>query len=156
MRQVFQDLKTGETRLAEVPRPSVGPGQVLNATLRSFIVIPNNAFPGEPVEEAILVRVRAPGDAVLNSTKSPSRIANMDISVTYFKQHCLKIIRRLEKTGATIAITRRGRVVAQLRPPSPPAIPKARPWERLRALGGCLLAEPGESVVHDRDFGALR
>ncbi len=29
MRQVFQDLKTGETRLAEVPRPGAGPGQVL-------------------------------------------------------------------------------------------------------------------------------
>ena len=29
MKQVFQDLKTGETRLAEVPRPSSGPGQLL-------------------------------------------------------------------------------------------------------------------------------
>lgn len=81
----------------------------------------------------------------------------MDISVTYFKQHCLKIIRRLEKTGATIAITRRGRVVAQLRPPAPAAMTKAaRPWERLRALGGRLLAQPSESVVRDRDFEALR
>jgi antitoxin (DNA-binding transcriptional repressor) of toxin-antitoxin stability system len=81
----------------------------------------------------------------------------MDISVTYFKQHCLKIIRRLEKTGATIAITRRGRVVAQLRPPAPPATAKAaRPWERLQTLGGHLLAEPDESVVRDRDFEALR
>lgn len=81
----------------------------------------------------------------------------MDISVTYFKQHCLKIIRRIEKTGATIAITRRGKVVAQLRPPAQPATTKAsRPWERLRALGGRLIAEPGESVVHDRDFEALR
>ena len=81
----------------------------------------------------------------------------MDISVTYFKQHCLKIIRRLEKTGGAIAITRRGKIVAQLRPPAVTATAHAaRPWERLRALGGRLLAEPGESVVHERDFEALR
>ena len=38
MKQIFQDLKTGETRLAEVPRPSAGPGQLLirsHATLVS-------------------------------------------------------------------------------------------------------------------------
>jgi antitoxin (DNA-binding transcriptional repressor) of toxin-antitoxin stability system len=81
----------------------------------------------------------------------------MDISITYFKQHCLAIIRRLEKTGAAVAITRHGRVVAQLRPPAPPAATQAaRPWERLRAMGGRLRAEPGESVVRDRDFEALR
>lgn len=81
----------------------------------------------------------------------------MDISVTHFKQHCLAIIRRLEKTGVAVAITRRGKVVAQLRPPATPITTKAsRPWERLRALGGRLLAEPGESVVRDEDFEALR
>jgi prevent-host-death family protein len=77
----------------------------------------------------------------------------MDIPVTAFKQHCLEIIRRVEKTGRPVAITRRGKVVAQLRP-APAAEPGAqgRPWERLRALGGRLLAEPGESAVRDEDF----
>jgi len=37
MRQVFQDLKTGETRLAEVPRPSAGPGQVLIRSHTSLV-----------------------------------------------------------------------------------------------------------------------
>ena len=37
MRQVFQDLKTGETRLAEVPRPSAGPGQVLIRSHASLV-----------------------------------------------------------------------------------------------------------------------
>lgn len=81
----------------------------------------------------------------------------MDISVTAFKQRCLKIIRQVERTGSPVAITRRGRVVAQLRRPGPPVTLAARPpWERLRAAGGRLLAEPSESVVTDEDFKALR
>lgn len=80
----------------------------------------------------------------------------MDISVTEFKHHCLEIIRRVERDGAPVAITRRGRVVAQLRRPSTQHAVAAKPWERLRAAGGRLLATPGESVLHDRDFEALR
>lgn len=37
MRQVFQDLKTGETRLAEVPRPGAAPGQVLIRSHASLV-----------------------------------------------------------------------------------------------------------------------
>ena len=37
MKQIFQDLKTGETRLAEVPRPSAGPGQVLIRSHTSLV-----------------------------------------------------------------------------------------------------------------------
>jgi hypothetical protein len=52
---------------------------------------------------------------------------------------------------------RRGKTVAQLQAP---AIPKSgnvqMPWERLRAMGGRLLAEPGESVIRDEDFEVLR
>jgi hypothetical protein len=32
---------------------------------------------------------------------------------------------------------------------------EAKPWQQLRALGGELLAEPGESVVREEDFEAL-
>jgi hypothetical protein len=81
----------------------------------------------------------------------------MDISVTAFKQQCLAIIRGVERTGTPVAITRRGRVVAQLRRPAPLHTATATPpWERLRAMGGCLLAEPGESVVRDEEFEAFR
>ena len=83
--------------------------------------------------------------------------SGMDISVTQFKHHCLEIIRRLEQTGAPVAITRRGKVVAQLHAPAVSKSGKAqKPWERLRAMGGRLLAEPGESVIRDKDFEALR
>lgn len=82
---------------------------------------------------------------------------DMDISVTEFKHHCLEIIREVERTGAPVAITRRGRVVAQLRRPrAQHADAAAKPWERLRAVGGRLLATPGESVLSDKDFEALR
>jgi len=81
----------------------------------------------------------------------------MDISVTEFKHRCLEIIRRVEKSGKPVAITRRGKVVVRLSPSSAStASAGLRPWEQLRALGGHLLAGPGESVLHDKDFEALR
>lgn len=81
----------------------------------------------------------------------------MDISVTDFKQRCLQIIRQVERTGAPVAITRRGRVVAQLRRPGPPQSVADLPiWKRLRAAGGQLLAKPSESMVTDEEFEALR
>ena len=81
----------------------------------------------------------------------------MNISVTQFRHHCLEIIRRLKQTGAPVAITRRGKVVAQLRAPTVSRSGRAqKPWERLRAMGGRLLAEPGKSVIGARDFEALR
>jgi prevent-host-death family protein len=80
----------------------------------------------------------------------------MDISVTNFKQRCLEIIRRVEKTGKPVSITRRGRVVARLQPPAAAADSRLKPWARLRAQGGRLLAEPGESVLREEDFEALR
>ena len=81
----------------------------------------------------------------------------MDISVTKFKHRCLEIIRRVEQTGRPVAITRRGRVVARLQPPPATQVGAGlKPWEQLRALGGRLLAAPGESVLRDEDFEALR
>ena len=80
----------------------------------------------------------------------------MDISVTEFKQRCLEIVRQVERTGKPVAITRRGRVVAQLRRPTAVHALSAKPWERLRAAGGRLLARPAESVLKEEDFEAMR
>ena len=77
--------------------------------------------------------------------------------MTEFKQRCLEIIRQVERSGKSVAITRRGRVVARLQPPSrTDGTRNPKPWEQLRAMGGRLLAEPGESVLRDEDFEALR
>ena len=81
----------------------------------------------------------------------------MDISVTEFKHRCLEIIRRVEDTGKPVAITRRGKVVARLNPSGPAAgSDRLKPWERMRALGGQLHAQPAESVLRDEDFEAMR
>jgi hypothetical protein len=47
--------------------------------------------------------------------------------------------------------------VARLNPSGSSGEPDGlKPWEQLRALGGRLLAKPGESALHDEDFEALR
>jgi prevent-host-death family protein len=80
----------------------------------------------------------------------------MDISITEFKQRCLEIVRRVEQTGRSVTIRRRGKAVARLEPSPSAGMAGMKPWEQLRALGGQLQAEPGESVLRDEDFEALR
>ena len=80
----------------------------------------------------------------------------MDISVTEFKQRCLEIVRRVEKTGKSVTITRRGKAVACLEPSARDGHHAQKPWERLRALGGALLTKPEESALRDDDFEAAR
>ncbi len=76
----------------------------------------------------------------------------MDISITDFKQHCLEVVRKVEQTGKPVAITRRGRVVAQLEPALPAgARARGKPWERLRGRAKWL-ASAGETLVKERDL----
>jgi antitoxin (DNA-binding transcriptional repressor) of toxin-antitoxin stability system len=79
----------------------------------------------------------------------------MDISVTQFRAKCLELIRRVEIGGEAVDIKRRGKVVARLAPPPAVGEPSRKPWERLRGSGD-LLAGPGESVLHEREFEASR
>lgn len=79
----------------------------------------------------------------------------MAISVTQFRASCLELIRRVETGGEAIDIKRRGKVVARLAPPPLAAEAPRKPWEQLRGSGE-LLAEPGESVLHEREFQASR
>jgi prevent-host-death family protein len=80
----------------------------------------------------------------------------MDVSVTTFKQHCLEILRRVERTGEAVSVTRRGKPVARVTPVGPPGGVDLPPWLHLRELGGRLAAEAGESVLDDEDFEARR
>jgi antitoxin (DNA-binding transcriptional repressor) of toxin-antitoxin stability system len=79
----------------------------------------------------------------------------MDISVTDFKAHCLDLIRKVEESGKSITIRRRGRVVARLEPATTGSA-QGKPWEELRALGGHGQVKANESVWADKDFEALR
>ena len=81
----------------------------------------------------------------------------MAISVTEFKNTCLEVIRRVEKTGQPVSITRRGKVVARISPSlAASADRNLPPWEQLRAMGGRLTAKPHESALLAKDFEALR
>ena len=95
-------------------------------------------------------------DSRVASDKMDIYSSKVDISITEFKQRCLEIVRRVEQTGKPVTIRRRGRAVAQLEPPPSADMAGKKPWEQLRALGGRLEAEPGESVLRDEDFEALR
>lgn len=80
----------------------------------------------------------------------------MDISVTELKQRCLEIIRQVERTGRPVAITRRGKIVARLAPSAQRSEDsKLKPWERLRGSAECDF-EPGDSVLREEDFEAMR
>jgi prevent-host-death family protein len=79
----------------------------------------------------------------------------MDISVSELKQRCLELVREVERTGKPLAITRRGRVVAQLEPALPAGtMGQGKPWERLRGRGRWLAA-PEETFVSDEDLKGL-
>ncbi|HEX4024269.1 MAG TPA: type II toxin-antitoxin system prevent-host-death family antitoxin [Steroidobacteraceae bacterium] len=79
----------------------------------------------------------------------------MDISVTDFRARCLDLIRKVEESGHAVTITRRGKIVARLEPAQSPG-GDLKPWEQLRALGGIVHAQPGESVLDQEDFEAMR
>lgn len=79
----------------------------------------------------------------------------MDVSVTEFKARCLDLIRQVEKGGEPVIIKRHGKIVARLEPPKA-GEKELKPWEKLHEMGGTFLAEPGESVVRDEDFEAMR
>ena len=95
-------------------------------------------------------------DSRVASTKMAIYTLEMDISITEFKQRCLEIVRRVEKTGRPVTIRRRGKIVAQLEPSPSAEMAGMKPWEQLRIMGGKLSAKPGESVLRDEDFEALR
>ena len=51
----------------------------------------------------------------------------MDSSVTQFRSHCLGLILQVESGGEGVLITRRGKPVARLTPPSSPSAPGQPP-----------------------------
>ena len=63
----------------------------------------------------------------------------------------------MEKSGEAVVIKRRGKAVARLAPhvPSKGHEKQLNSWECLRG-SGTFLAEPGESVLRDEDFEAMR
>lgn len=81
-------------------------------------------------------------------------MANIAVSVTEFKAHCLDLIRQVEEGGGSLELTRQGRIVARVVPPAAPAAQALPPWLRLRGHG-TLRANAEESVLNAAAFDAL-
>ncbi|MDX2111141.1 MAG: prevent-host-death protein [Verrucomicrobiota bacterium] len=79
----------------------------------------------------------------------------MTINITTFKTQCVDLIRKVEIDGATLDITRHGKVVARLGPVSSTARKSDQPWKQLIGTGQ-YLAEAGESVITELDFEAYK
>jgi prevent-host-death family protein len=80
------------------------------------------------------------------------QVVSMTVTATEFKARCLSLMERVRKTGKSILITKRGRVIAQLTPPPPG---KTKPWLRLRGS----IASMGDvlsPVVREDEIEALR
>ncbi|MCP9927825.1 type II toxin-antitoxin system Phd/YefM family antitoxin [Cyanobium sp. CH-040] len=75
--------------------------------------------------------------------------------MTEFRAQCLELIRQVESGGEVVEITRHGKLVARLMPPSLGSGPGPKPWAALRG-SGVLHAEPEESVLDAQAFDALR
>ena len=75
------------------------------------------------------------------------------VSVSEFKMHCLDVIRGVERDGAPVDLTRRGKVVARL-VPTASAAQGTSPWLRLRGRGA-LRAVADESVLDATEFDAM-
>ncbi len=78
----------------------------------------------------------------------------MAISVTELKHRCLEIVRGVERTGKSVSVTRRGRVVASIHPAAPNRV-SLTPWAQLRGSAECRF-EAAESALSDDDFEAFR
>jgi prevent-host-death family protein len=76
----------------------------------------------------------------------------MQMAAAEFKARCLALLDRVNKTGESITITKRGRVVARLVAAEDP---EERPWMRLRGSGQ-FVGDPFAPVIDESEIEALR
>jgi prevent-host-death family protein len=74
----------------------------------------------------------------------------MTITASEFKAKCLRLMDRVQKTGESISVTKRGVEVARLVPPAK----KLKPWERLRGTA-LVRGDIVSSLFRDEDFDAF-
>lgn len=76
------------------------------------------------------------------------------MAASEFKTHCLAVLQKVRKTRKPVCITRYGKVVAEIRPPSPPA--KRKSW--LGSMAGTvdILGDIVGPTTDPSDWDALR
>lgn len=76
------------------------------------------------------------------------------VSISEFKATCLARLERVRRTGERLVITRRGKPVAEVVPPSPPA--GRRSWFGARKGTGRILGDMVSPVVPASEWEAMR
>lgn len=76
------------------------------------------------------------------------------IAISKFKSTCLAVLERVRRTGQPVLITRFGRPVAQVVPPSPP--PALGEWIGSLQSSGKIAGDIVSPVSDEEDWEALR
>jgi len=76
----------------------------------------------------------------------------MHVTVSEFKAKCLGLFERVRERGETIVVTKRGRVMARVVPPTPD---EDRPWLRVRGAA-TWNGDPFAPAVDESEVEALR
>lgn len=79
------------------------------------------------------------------------------VSASEFKAKCLKLIDEMQKDGEPVTVTKRGRVVAELKPKSVETKTPLKPvFGMLRSDRYRFDMDPGEPAVPPEEWEALR
>jgi antitoxin (DNA-binding transcriptional repressor) of toxin-antitoxin stability system len=76
------------------------------------------------------------------------------MAISKFKATCLSVLERVRRTGSPIGITRFGKQVAEVHPPSPP--PRPADWIGSMEGTGRIRADIVSPACDDQDWEALR
>lgn len=82
-----------------------------------------------------------------------SMITMEEVSISTFKATCLAVLERVRRTGQPILITRRGRPIAEVFPPSP--APAGKPWLGSGSHTGRIEGDLVEPVADGDEWDAV-
>lgn len=76
------------------------------------------------------------------------------VPISKFKATCLQLLRKVQRTGQSILVTRRGEPIAQIVPPPPPGHPGS--WLGSMRGTGKILGDVVSPVTVEHEWEALR
>ncbi len=77
-----------------------------------------------------------------------------ELAISKFKATCLAVLEEVRKTGTPVLITRFGKPVAEIVPPTPPQRPDD--WLGAMASSGRIVGDIVSPVAEEDDWEALR
>jgi prevent-host-death family protein len=76
------------------------------------------------------------------------------VPISKFKATCLELLRKVQRTGQSILVTRRGEPIAQIVPPPPPG--HAGSWLGSMKGTGKILGDIVSPITSEHEWEALR